>query len=244
MKDQATVFQRVMEKYRFQEPVPLNIQGDSFLNRRKLLIKILKASGKYSVVYGLSLRLYFGFRRFGLKISAGNCLAVTYALSAIIVSALAAGIIYTSLPDASTDQKRNDTIPVERNENIIPENRKAPDGNVKPFTPAVLSISEFTAENVDPETAAKVTDTVADELRSVLGRDAVSSGGKLKTGRIVMGSVGKIGSLYLLTARLVDVESGKIIFTTSERVSGSAGIPYASRKVAEQIYQNLDLKKK
>ena len=68
---------------------------------------------------------------------------------------------------------------------------------------------------------------------------AVEIGKLLSVDRMVVGSVGKIGEMYSLQARLLDVQTGEIVFTATRDYSGriegmlTEAIPDLARKLAE-----------
>jgi len=94
MKDNTTIeqFNRVMEKYRFTEPLPAEVQRHLRRNKRRQFNRTLKRTSGYSALFALISNLFFTLKKYGI--------AITIVKSAIligIVALLTAGAVSTAL---------------------------------------------------------------------------------------------------------------------------------------------------
>ena len=74
---------------------------------------------------------------------------------------------------------------------------------------------------------------------------AVQVGQLLSVEKMIAGSVGKIGRMYILNVKLIDVETGKIVLTSDEQIKGEIEDVFniAVPKVASKIIHEITLRK-
>lgn len=239
MNGQADIFRKLMEKYRFMEPVSPAMQVTSLLYKREILVGVLRASGSYSIIYGLSLRLFFRLRSLGSGITSAQCVALTCGIIASVAALLSAITIYIAIPDRISAGDKDRPVPVKPDGYIVPHREDLPGKKMNTKAPCIVLVEQFTAENVDTAMAWTVADALASGLKSMIGEDAVGIAGKERGGRIIMGSVGRMGNVYLISARMVDAKSGRLVFSTTEKVEGPDNISDAGIALAKRIGRML-----
>ena len=92
MSEQINIFQRVLERYKFQEPMSADMQKYMLTSKRDMLLQTLKSVGEYGFFYGLVLRVFFGAKRIGISLSVVQSAIVTGIISMIIILSIAAGV--------------------------------------------------------------------------------------------------------------------------------------------------------
>ncbi len=131
----------------------------------------------------------------------------------------------------------------EHESNGPPENDKKKGKNEVPSATNRyrLGVETFTGEALNSGNTERITSIIAGELMRIKGKDKVIRTGtsRKNVNLMLIGSVEKLGVRYLITGKLVDVESSKILFTASESISSKPGIEKACRKLAGRIAEEI-----
>jgi hypothetical protein len=93
MNHELNTFQKVLQKFKFVEPIPAAKQIYAIQNARPLLVRTLKKVNNYNFFYGQALFIFFQIRKFGLKLSIGQA-KVFLMVMAIVILAAVGGAIY------------------------------------------------------------------------------------------------------------------------------------------------------
>ncbi len=240
MSERINIFQRILERYKFQEPVSVDLQNYILASKNRVLTGALKSVGEYSFFYGVTLKVFFAAKRLGTSISVTQSAIISGIISIIITVSIIAGIALLI-----TDNYREQIIIPQKNEIIKKEsidNRKnvwKEDKGKKPLMKDRLGIQPFANENVDSRTAGMVTDRIMSRLVSLKGERSVTGlAGNARSravNLVLTGSVGKLGSLYMISAKVINVENGRAIFVTTENVDSRDKIDDACVRIADQI---------
>jgi hypothetical protein len=212
---------RLLEKYKFANSLPVEIQRFAAESRVRILKSSLKAVGDYSVFYGLVIKIYFRARKYGFRPSLALSKAMIIFASALLTVAAAAGAVYISgilsvqhpATDAQTQQHQVIDETAEKKIAIQEIDKPRPDSIIR----YKYGITDFTAKNADEDVARKAADIVAGEFIKINGaKNAIKIG--IKNARaeyIVSGSIGKIGNRFIVSIKIVD--------SKMRVVSGSTG---------------------
>ncbi len=249
MRKSADIFARLLERFKLRESVTDDVQRMILSRRRDALAMTLRAVNDYSVWYGMVLRAYFGARRAGFRVSVGASKTIVVLVAAVLLASLAVTLIHSvHIPDRSgrlsgiskdvhdynSGVKGGDNNDSQKDLTKKHDDRNLNDNKNLSVKACKLGIAAFTGE----ENAGEITRVIADALIRLKGPDRVirltARGGKAAP-RILMGSVGKIGATYIITSRIVDVEKGTVLYSTSESVNSSDETARAGEAIAERI---------
>jgi hypothetical protein len=238
------VFQNVLGKYHFQRPSSIEAKRYMRSDKREILASVLKKQGVYSAILGLILIVYLKAKKIGISLSivqSAIVLGVICAGSIIIVTSVTVYSIYKFSGTASIDKDLSRTQKVSEKSGI--ETRrfgtrheyKVPPGNSE-FR---INIESLSNENIDAAVAKDVTNRFVGLFRKKYGNDSVVFQGgdnnKRNAGIIFLGSFGKIGTKYIISTRLVNLESGKILYSSSEMMNSLNEIDAACKKIMDNM---------
>ncbi|HPB83805.1 MAG TPA: hypothetical protein PK200_17325 [Spirochaetota bacterium] len=254
-------FHALLERYRFREPVPDNVQDYILRYKRQAAVNTLKHFADYGIVYGLVMRVFFGVRRAGIRLSIVQSkmavflaamivlfiiglIAVLYLKPAIdIAPPKKAVVVPETLPD-------NAVHPTDFRNNVIEEKDKTlPDKKNEVIKPGVrfgLGVETFTSEALDRSEAGRISSLITGEIVRLKGKGAaVRLGAKYqrKNAKMVMlGGVEKLGDTYIITAKIVDVERGSVIASFDDSADSYEGINAACARIAGKAAGAVTLK--
>jgi hypothetical protein len=85
------LFERIIEKYKLDSPVPQQIQLFMSETKRSVLIGSLKAVGSYTRYFGLVLSVYYRLRKMSIIVSINEAIAFIIITGFIITSSVVSG---------------------------------------------------------------------------------------------------------------------------------------------------------
>lgn len=247
MNERIEQFQRVLERMQFVEPASPELQEYIRKVKRKQFRKTLKRTGAYSLTFTLVSYIYFTLKKTGISITIYKSAAILALGSSITAVSIGAGAYFAV---------KKLTSPVEeiRIEKILQEEK------VAVLTPEIIKketaakespadtlekirkrigVQPFDAANVDGSIAGRVTDMIAQGLIAIRGLDYVVNGRKEKkekrTGMVLKGSVELFNGMYTVTAKVVDVQTLKVLYYTSESAASKDDIDGACARIAKKI---------
>jgi len=244
-------FERILERFRFREPVPQSVQEHVLISKRKALIGVLKTVNDYSLVYGAVLVVYFASRRIGLRLSvAQSKLAIAAAVIVVTAAVLLASWLFAtrSLPRDTSGVDRPSASAVgiaivgEERKKVLSD-EKIIDEKTAPIVKYRVGVETFTSEIVDRAKRDRIADSITNSLARLAGAEKVvrlGRAGRKNVNRVLLGSVEKLGDTYIITARIVDVEKSRVLFSASENVDSSAGIDDACALIARKAVRYVE----
>lgn len=245
MKDNAEIFSDIMTRFRFTEPVNPGIQEHIRRIKSSQFKKTLKRAGGYSFAFGLTAWLFFLLKKLGINVTIIKSAAIlTLSVSAAGISAGAG--VYQAVKYFVKPQEKAGQIEAPLRENIpavtdavketAPESPDIPESLI---IKSRIGIQMLSAENTEKRLAGRITNTLAAELSGLRGADYVANYAKQKeqrkSGMILKGSVEFLNGTYNINVKLVDVNTLKILFYTSEAFRAEDDVKDACRKIAERI---------
>ncbi len=238
------LFQRLMSKYRFSEPVPLDMQKYINSTSKRALKSSLKSLQNYSAPYGAVINTYYAVKKLGAKPSLAIAKAITAAVYAALSATIAAAALYISADHA---QKTVTIEPATVKTEIMEPIKKTAAADETQIIKKVkfrIGINRFEANNIDRGTAGKVTDSIKSRLISTLGEDHVLDlrDGRKQTASVNMmltGSVGKFGDTIFISAKVINVEKSNVLVAVNERVRPGKKINRVCSDIAKKISNEI-----
>jgi hypothetical protein len=237
----------LLKKFRLDTPVPGEIRKFITASKKEILFNALKAANAYTILYGFVLRVFLRARRMGMRLSvmqSAVILCITSVLAAtVVIVGIYAIFNYKHQEPNTCPIKQEQTNNIKRNESPgRTEVNKSHNKEIM-ITKNRTGIQPFEADNVDAAISKKVSKCIADSMADMKGRDHVmfpATGGKSKSmNYLITGSVGQLGGVYTITARLVSIESAKVVSISSESANGVEGLAIACRKVALTLMKGI-----
>lgn len=262
MKEEQKLI-KILQKYKFDMPVPEDVRSDSFRARKDILVNIFKTKKKYSFFVFLVLKLYFLLKHLGISFSVAASSIIVGTLLVITTSATAIGsyiavkhIVDTGKPGAEIQQENDELDNSSKSAGTkLPENEKTVVQSEKPpvtetpkkdvtLEPAFYSIgiTNFDYEEDTGPLAKKVTRTMHRELVRLKGNSTVtyvSSKNKNKIRNYLVGSVIKYGEIYRVTARLVSKKTSQVILYQTESANSEAELDAACKRLSLKVANKI-----
>ncbi|HOP62602.1 MAG TPA: hypothetical protein PK358_05080 [Spirochaetota bacterium] len=229
--NEQLIVEGLIRKFRFEEPVTPEIRRHIASSKAKNLKKILKKENKYGLFTGLAIMIFIAARKMGLTISFLQAAivsgAVTVITAAAVVTGGVAGIDYVT--DIFSEKK---VVPVP--EVKIPELNSA----VQIKTP--VSLFSFTGTEETSLIAKRATDIFYNKLKAERGEDNVflskRPGNK---GYLLTGSVEKMTSGYVITAKIIDSGRGVILDIETTEIKSEKELYSGCTTLVKKISRNL-----
>ncbi len=228
MNEQLTV-EKLIEKFRFDEPVQRDTRDYIALSKRRNLVNILKKEKRYSIFTGLALFVYLVSRKLGLALSFLQSAAVTAAVTVVTVTAVVSGGIggIHYITGKSSSEK---SIPVDTSV-IKPEEQVR-----QHITP--VSLFNFSGTGDSIPAAKRATSVFYETLKAERGDGNVAILTRGGRGVSITGFLEKNENGYMLTVKAVD-QKGIIINIETAEVASEDELNSACSKIARTISKSL-----
>lgn len=241
MIDNINRFNEVLKKYKLVDETPSKVQEHIRMHKNREFRKALKKAGGYSVLTGLISAFFFLFKRLGINISFfGTAVVVGVSATAVTV-ALTAGIVTGVLKLHQTDhsviQKKD--VPAVTQGGAVSKTGKADE-------PAEViarrfGVQPFIAENVSSRFALIISDEISKTLSGLAGSGHVINLRRGRRGKeigmMVMGSVEKFDSEYVVNVRVTSVMTSRILFYSSASFKNKSEYKKACSTLSAKINQ-------
>ncbi len=237
MNSRIESFETLLSRCRLRNPLPADLRARA-VRSRKNAKEIFQKAGTYSLMLWLTFRLFMLLRDFGIK---ATFLQVKVLIGIIAVNAVvtapAGGYYAVKYIKAMIEPQTEDagSMPL------------TPDGVLKDeqaekTAPASavydVGLGGFTGNSVN---IGRVERALYSGLVEILGKDRavyLGSGNRNRVKKIVTGTVQKFGDKYLITAKVVDVETSKVLSVISEK-SDETGIDAVCGKIAGKLAESF-----
>ena len=113
-------FQKVLSKYKMDEPIPKKHKRFVDRNMRKEQIKILKRVGRYRPIYGLFLSVFYFLTDLGIKVTVPQSAVIFFAATAITLGGTATGGVVAVKHFVLDKPKIEETVKVEKTVEVTP----------------------------------------------------------------------------------------------------------------------------
>ncbi len=251
----------VLSKYRLAYPLPEEVQNYIYRDRKETLKSILKITGTAGMLFWLAVILNIVLKKLGITLtilqskiilgvticaiaassSTGTYKAVKYVHSKIIQKDTEIENKIRShegLPMPFYGQQKKKEI-YGKDKSINQQSNH--DNDSAAIIKYRIGVQPFKGSDADQ--SQKVSDLIATYLENINGKNSVVN---LRMGQgkninlMLMGSLIRLGGAYSITAKLINVESGKLMAAISEDLESSDNIDSVCRKIAEKISKNIE----
>jgi hypothetical protein len=261
MNGNIKVLNGILERFKFREPLPLEVKENISKYEYKSVIRTLKAVKEYNIFYGSIIRIFYLSYKMKLRISITQCKIIFGIISAISALFLSAGIIFCA--DLIKNSKYNVPEIIQLNRNIsaglkntsidaekVIQNNEI-ENVIKANPPEVKSVSRigisaFLSKNVDEKLSAGITDSLKEKLSDAIGSgkiiDLREKRKELHYNKILTGSVSRLGSKYIITVKVMNIEDSRIIFGSNNMVNSESELNDRCVEIAEKIIKEINKK--
>ena len=234
MNNNTISMQGLLQKYKLDEPLPEKIQKDILKNKNRNYKKILKSAGKYSFLTGLFASIYFFIKKFGVSITTAKSI-----ISITAVVGISTGAYFTAPYVA--EQFKTEDISISLTEKIDAPGKKpfilkAPD-------PVTIGIMPFIGTGVDKEILNRAANVIAGELSRKRGKGYAGNFGTVAKNNArysMFGSIEKVDEMVLLTVKIVDIKTSKMLHMSDEKLGSIDELDSACKRIALEISEKVE----
>jgi hypothetical protein len=209
---------RLFDKYGISRPLSREIQVRALNAKKRNFTAILKKLGIFTPLYGLIVSVYFFMKEVGIGLTLVQSAGLFFIASSITTAAITTGG-YVIIKNALVKPPRQE----EKQEQKV-NDRQAPlkldeEAAVRKYGRYSHVVQFYGLENNGAENpiVAQVSDIIKNEIIRLKGRGKIAVIPSTPGSRTLLtGSVEKLGGKYLLTLRLTDRRTQRIIFAASE----------------------------
>ena len=218
----------LLKKYELNKPVPIEVQHHYSSRMRKIFKGIAKATGIYTLSFGIGTFFYFFFKKLGIIISTKVMITLS------IVASLATGGTITYLYMNSSDK-------IESPEETIKESHKKlvkkTETKIAPKITYTLGIRPFNSSSVDRKILSKAAKTIRSELSTLQGNSysKIMRGSDDSIRYIMSGSIEKVDEANILFVRVLDTQSSAIVYVAKETFTTESEFASACKRVSNRI---------
>ncbi|PKL37941.1 MAG: hypothetical protein CVV44_12290 [Spirochaetae bacterium HGW-Spirochaetae-1] len=223
---EATALSSLMDKYRFTQAIPEEVQKRVAASKRKSLALTLKRLNQQTLPFSLITALYLWFTSKGLKISLGGAKILTTAGALTLAASLSTVATMTvqyfqgqSLSAPAESQGLIAVKPIDTTENDTDNGTKT--GTADQY---IMAIQPLKVNLTGKDMGNALTLALYRELKDLLGDEQITvlkTDGAPRCRYFLTGSVSGLGERLIITVRLFDGHSGKILFTDMYTCPGS-----------------------
>lgn len=248
----------ILDRFRLREPVPADIRMFVAATKRDSAVRVLRHHGVYGAAFGAALILFHGARRLGIRLAMRQA---RIALAGIVMIALTLIIIIFAIIFNSTDvYNRINNIDGALHDDIhgrrvpgksdpVPSRDEGGKQHPEKTLPGAsvhcrLGVELFTGGALGAEETRRVTGLVARELILLRGAEKVvllpGAGRKKIANLALLGGVEKLGGAYIITAKIVDMQTGRVTSSFVESADSASGVDDACRRLAAKAAEKVD----
>jgi hypothetical protein len=227
MMNEQIIVEKLIEKFRFEEPVNPPVRNYIAESKERNLKRILKNESKYGIFTAAAVVVFFLARKAGLTISFINAAIITGSVAAVTTAAIIAGSV-SGVNYIIEKNRAVNEIPAPVIE--IPEMKPSLQ-SVKP-----VSVYRFSGTPGSSKIADRATGIIYKRLIAEHGEDNVFlSSFSANKGYLVTGSVEKLQSGYLITMKIVDPVRGVILNMETAEISNEDELPAVCNRLVKII---------
>ncbi len=245
MIDELIQLQNLLDKYKVTAPLPHALQEHVLDNKRKQLVIILKKLGRYNPLFGIILFVFFLFRKSGFGLSIIQSAIVLTVSSVFFVGGISFSTYLYVKQSSDSGAKVEHSGIIDKSPSISDNSRILARKQKKTTVAGNLKFEKFIQihpfESSSEEFSQAITSEIKKELVRLRGKSNIlTSGNNSHESSVLMfGSVEKIKISYVITTRLVDKKTGKLIFMTSEQFKSMKDVNMVCKKIAMAISGNI-----
>ncbi|PKL17592.1 MAG: hypothetical protein CVV49_10400 [Spirochaetae bacterium HGW-Spirochaetae-5] len=230
MINDETSVEKLLVKFRFTEPVPVQYRDYISSSKRKNLTRLLKEKKNYGAAVWGALIIYMLLRKLGITVSFLQAAVISGLTAAAVAVTVSAGAV--KAVSMVVDKKRIIEKSPVYEERATEVHRKFSGGKS-------AAVVKFSGTEGTGYLRDRATSVFADTLRNEIGESKVSYGDSADKKYIITGSVEKLPEGYILTSRIIDKSTSVIIHMEMKEVNSEENLYRESRKMALKLAGKL-----
>ncbi|MCU0821325.1 MAG: hypothetical protein MUC95_02485 [Spirochaetes bacterium] len=243
MNERVEQFHRVLDRMSLVEPASPELQEHIRRIKSTQFRKTLKRAGAYSLSFALISYVYFALKKAGISISIYKSAAIVALGSSITAASIGVGA-YVAVKKITAPEEDIKIEKVLQKEKItasvsVPEKKETAVPDSLEMIRKRIGVQLFDSANVEDSLPGRVTDAIAGDLAARRGAGYVINRREEKSGKragmILKGSVEFLDGVYTVSAKVVDVQTSRVVYYTSETAASEKEIDGACGRIAKKI---------
>jgi|GEM_PF-802787 len=245
MKNSIRTVEKILNRFRFTEPVNQDLQEHIRRAKSDQFAKILDSAGGGSLFFTPVYRFFFFMKSAGFSTTITKSAVILITAGVLFLSGISAGLYFTLRTDPvqkhSVLTKAEDKgISILQDKVSLEKTRESI--HLKPAAGTIHGARLFslTGNGVPEETCKAITDSIYTQLNSMGGERTVTMGGTGKTSPfIILGEVDTLDKSLTISLRLVEKKTGKIAAYGQEQADSKKDISAACQNLSKTIFKGI-----
>lgn len=220
------ILEIILTGYGLSVPLDESTKLRAYHSKRENLTRILKKTGNYSIALGIIAYIYLLLKKAGISISFIKAAIITGSIVTVTTLTIT-GTAVVKISDIFRASVNGDTdnisLPLD-----IPSTK---------FEKS-LKITTFDSSPESAEAASRVMKQIRSDLLLLRGEENITNRINGST-YAVTGSVEKLPEGYLISIKIINPASGKIIFYDMAEIKSEEEIPQTCRNIARKISSRI-----
>lgn len=229
----------LLQKYKMDKPLPDGNRKNIRVLKKRTMIHILKNQKRYSTFVFLAVSIFFWIKRFGVSFSlVKSAVVVLFALT-LFVGAVAASAFITVKYLVMNTSVKEEIYKRKNKKEEVHNNELEKKINIPQYR---ISMAYFEYDSAISAIGRQVNSSLRNELLNLKGGNVIdftSGPANIKSNRIIVGSITKLDTTYLITAKIIDRTTSRIIEYVTETVETESDIPRACSVVSAKIAKKI-----
>ena len=245
MKKEIIQMQKLFEATEMTSPLNEHAQAHSLKMKRKNLVSLMRKSGIYSSLYGIILSFFFLLKKIGLGLSVIQSAYLLLSITIAAATSISAGGVFAAknyLLDTNRSEVEELSMgALSKVRGTAEKSSRIESGEAKTkHQEKYIYFQGFVSNNTDTALIRRATQALTGAFRRTTAGTAITIGNDPCARYRLSGSIEIIDGRYQISARLIDAETRRIIFASSEESDTADGIlDYAKKIGAELSGENL-----
>lgn len=220
MKESYEIVDSLLEKYRFTEPLPPEVQKGLRRIREREFNRVIRSAGGGSLFFSAAAYLHFTFKKVGVTLSLTKSAAILTLSGILAAGAVAAGL-YGVIRTLTAEEKQAPELPPRIESPEKKNNTGAAGNNEKPLKKSApvavkrmfAGVGTITGSTVTAGERNSLTKMVYHHLKNdqaLIPMEWYRKKGNVKFRYLLLGEVDRVSGTVTLSLRIVDAETGRI----------------------------------
>lgn len=241
MMNNTDVISRLLDKYKFSNPLDSTQRSRVLSSRKSSLKKILMLRGEYNLFYGAGIFLNVVLRNGGVRFGMLQVKILLVAGIAVSTGGTAATVYYAE----KHFSRPTKTVTIKISDQQISEDKLKPVVEKIQLPIRKIGIQPITTDMLSGVNSGTVTGKIVDQLAILEGESAILSmqrGRKNNCNMMLSGSLTKFNDELILSIRVIDIKTSEVVYLTSEKLNSAGELDSACKAIARSIHQNIKTK--
>lgn len=242
--NQFQLIETLLKDNNLSNSIPISVQKQIIKDKKNTLLFIYKKFKKYSLFILLCINIYFLLKKVGLSLSFAKIYFITIVVSSSVIISSTSTVSYIIIKEViykdQTNEQEKKSIDNLSGQNNINIKNKSKNSVIK--NNYLLQILPFEYESNLKNIELLVRKSISKEINKLKGKNASilsSNKSNNNTKKALLGSIFKENENYVISIKVIDKKTTKIILYISEQFKTIKNIDKACEKLTKKIVKIL-----